>query len=129
MRMTVPARLVAATLAMSAAAVSAQAAERHNGTWSVELVTESGLCNARYTYAVAIRDGEVRALTATAGTRVSGRVASDGTVGIAVANAAATGTGTGRLDGMRGSGTWNVSSLCTGRWTARRSDARTAQAD
>ncbi len=129
MRMIIPARIVAAVLATCAVTASARAAERHNGTWSVELVTDSGLCNARYTYAVAIRDGEVRALSGGAGTQVSGRVAPDGTVGISVANATATGTGTGRLDGTRGSGTWSVSSLCTGRWTARRGNARTAQAE
>lgn len=130
MRMTAPTRIAAAAFVLCAVSASAWgAAERLNGTWAVELVTESGLCNARYNYAVAIRDGEVRAISASGGTRVSGRVAPDGTVGITVANASASGTGTGRLSGSQGAGTWSVSSLCTGRWTARRGDTRTAEAE
>jgi hypothetical protein len=101
----------------------------HNGTWSVELVTESGLCSARYTYALAIREGQVRLISGAAGARVSGHVGADGSVGLTVSNGTASGTGTGRLQAGNGAGTWKVSSLCSGRWTARRSDNRTAQAD
>ena len=101
----------------------------HNGTWSVELVTESGLCSARYSYALAIREGQVRLISGTAGARVSGHVGADGSVGLTVSNGTASGTGTGRLRADNGSGTWAVSSLCSGRWTARRSDNRTAQAE
>lgn len=129
MTFTVPTLFAAA--ALTAGAFSASAApgpDRHNGTWAVELVTDSGMCSARYSYSVAIRDGEVRPSSAT-GARVSGRVAADGTVGITVAGAGGSGTGTGRLNGARGSGTWAVSSLCSGRWTARRGDTRTAEAE
>ena len=101
----------------------------HNGTWAVELVTESGLCNARYSYALAIREGQVRLISGGAGARVSGHVGADGSVGLTVSNGTASGTGTGRLRAGNGSGTWAVSSLCSGRWTARRSDNRTAQAE
>lgn len=130
MTATIPTLIAAAALMTGALTASAVAApDRHNGTWAVELVTESGLCNARYSYAIAIRDGEVRPLSAASGTRVSGRVSPDGTVGITVAGATGSGTGTGRLSGAQGSGTWSVSSLCSGRWTARRGDTRTAQAE
>lgn len=118
-----------AAMACLLALPATAAQDRHNGTWSVELVTESGVCRARYNYAVAIRDGEVRPVSTASGTRVSGRVASDGTVGLTVAGAGGSGSGTGRLDGGRGAGTWSVSSLCSGRWTARRGDTRTAQAE
>lgn len=125
-----PNRIAVLALAASALATPVLAAsERHNGTWAVELVTESGLCSARYNYAVAIRDGEVRPVSASGGAHVSGRVSPDGTVGITVAGAGGSGTGTGHLSGARGSGTWTVSSLCSGRWTARRGDNRTAQAE
>jgi hypothetical protein len=119
----------ALALIVGAVTPASAGAERHNGTWSVELVTESGVCSARYNYAVAIRDGEVRPAAASGGARVSGRVAADGTVGITVAGAAGSGSGTGRLSGSQGSGTWAVSSLCTGHWTARRGNTRTAQAE
>ncbi len=130
-RMTFTVPTVFAVAALTAGAITAPAAaapDRHNGTWAVELVTDSGLCSARYSYSVAIRDGEVRPATTT-GARVSGRVSPDGTVGITVAGAGGSGTGTGRLSGTQGSGTWAVSSLCSGRWTARRGDTRTAQAE
>ncbi|MGH1590951.1 hypothetical protein ACRBEV_24520 [Methylobacterium phyllosphaerae] len=101
----------------------------HNGRWSVELVTESGLCSARYTYALAIREGQVQLISGAAGARVNGHVGADGSVGLTVSNGTASGTGTGRLRAGSGAGTWKVSSLCSGHWTARRSDTRTAQAD
>lgn len=129
MTVTVPTLFAAAAVTAGAVTASAAAApDRHNGTWAVELVTDSGLCSARYSYSVAIRDGEVRPNSAS-GARVSGRVAADGTVGITVAGAGGSGTGTGRLNGAHGSGTWAVSSLCSGRWTARRGDTRTAEAE
>ncbi|MHC2105862.1 hypothetical protein [Methylobacterium sp.] len=114
----------------SAISPSAHAAPgANNGTWSVELVTESGLCNARYTYALAIREGQVRLVSGEAGARVSGHVGADGSVGLAVTTGTASGTGTGRLQAGTGSGTWKVATLCSGHWTARRRNDRTAQAD
>ena len=101
----------------------------HNGTWAVELVTESGLCSARYNYALAIREGQVRLISGSAGARVSGHVGANGSVGLTVSNGTASGTGTGRLQAGNGTGTWKVNALCSGRWTARRSDNRTAQAE
>ncbi|MDP4024530.1 hypothetical protein Q8W71_18050 [Methylobacterium sp. NEAU 140] len=129
MRTFVSALALVAGLSLTAACPAAAAPDAHNGTWSVELVTESGMCNARYSYAVAIREGQVRAVSATGGARVSGRVSPDGTVGLTVSNGMASGSGSGRLTGGSGSGTWAVSSLCAGRWTARRGDTRTAQAE
>jgi hypothetical protein len=101
----------------------------HNGRWSVELVTETGLCSARYTYALAIREGQVQLISGGAGAQVNGHVGADGSVGLTVSNGTASGTGTGRLQAGSGAGTWRVSSLCSGHWTARRSDNRTAQAE
>ena len=101
-----------------------------NGTWAVDLVTESGLCSARYSYSVAIREGQVQlASDAAAGTRMSGRVGADGTVGLNVVNGGTSGAAAGRLQAAGGAGTWKVSSLCSGRWTARRTNTRTAQAE
>lgn len=101
-----------------------------NGTWAVDLVTESGLCDARYTTAITIRDGQVRAASAKeAGARVTGQVGPDGTVGLNVSNGTASGAASGRLQAAGGAGTWKVSALCSGRWTARRNTTQTAQAE
>ena len=101
-----------------------------NGTWAVDLVTESGLCDARYTTAIAIRDGQVRtASVKESGARVTGQVGPDGTVGLNVSNGTASGAASGRLQAAGGAGTWKVSALCSGRWTARRNTTHTAQAE
>ncbi len=120
----------AAALALPLVTAGAAAASDFNGTWRVELVTESGICDSRYSYAVSIQEGQVRlASAAEGGTRMSGRVGADGTVGVTVSNGGTSGAVSGRLQAQSGGGTWKVSSFCSGRWTARRSNTRTAQAE
>ena len=122
----------ALTTALAALLASPAVAGGFDGTWSVQLVTESGLCEAQYSYTLSVQDGQVRPITtaATNGTTVSGRVGGDGSVGLTVATAAANGTASGRLQLRGGSGTWRVSGgLCTGRWMAKRHTVRTASAE
>lgn len=123
---------LALSAALAALLASPAVAGDFDGTWSVQLVTESGLCEAQYSYTLSVQDGQVRPVTtaSTNGATVSGRVGTDGSVGLTVATAAASGTASGRLQVRGGSGTWRVSGgLCTGRWTARRHTVRTAQAE
>ena len=103
-----------------------------DGNWTVQLVTESGgLCDSSYSYALTVQDGQIRpiAKAASNGATVSGRVGPDGSVGLNVSTSSANGSASGRLQARGGSGTWKVASFCSGRWTARRSTTRTAQAD
>lgn len=101
----------------------------YNGTWTVELVTERGVCDGRRTYSVAVQEGQVRLLSATdATTHMSGRVSSDGTVGLDVAQGSASGSVHGQLQAQSGSGTWKVSGLCSGRWAASRRSTVAAKA-
>lgn len=103
-----------------------------DGNWSVQLVTESGgLCESSYSYSLTVIDGQIRPVSKAAsnGASVSGRVGPDGSVGLTVATSSASGSASGRLQARGGSGTWKVASFCSGRWTARRSTTRTAQAD
>lgn len=124
---------LALSAALAVLLASPAVAGGFDGTWSVQLVTESGgLCDAQYSYTLSVQDGQVRPITtaSTNGTTVSGRVGTDGSVGLTVATAAASGTASGRLQVRGGSGTWRVTGgLCTGRWTARRHTLRTAQAE
>lgn len=123
---------LALAAALAAALASPAAAGDFDGTWSVQLVTASGLCEAQYSYTLTVRDGQVRPITnaASNGTTVTGRVGADGGVGLNVATSAANGTALGRLQARSGSGTWRVSGgLCSGHWTARRNTVRTASAD
>lgn len=103
-----------------------------DGNWTVQLVTESGgLCESSYSYSLTVQDGQIRPVSKAAsnGATVSGRVGTDGSVGLNVSTSSANGSASGRLQARGGSGTWKVASFCSGRWTARRSTTRTAQAD
>lgn len=127
-------RKVVSVLAVAAglSVLPVNAAEQggYNGTWTVELVTESGFCDSRYSYSMSVQEGQVRLVSAAdAGARLSGKVGADGSVGLNVSNGSASGAASGRLQAQSGSGTWKVSALCSGRWTARRSATRTAQAN
>lgn len=122
--------LVLGAVLSSAATAPATASDgRFDGTWSVDLVTESGLCDAHTRYTLSVRDGEVRPVARSGGASVSGRVKADGAVGLSVSTPAASGTVSGRLQPEAGAGVWRVSALCSGRWTARRQATRTAQAE
>ncbi|MFE1602255.1 hypothetical protein [Methylobacterium sp. ID0610] len=126
---------VVAALTVSAGLVSSLPAlsgegRGYNGTWTVQLVTESGLCDSRYVVSLAVRDGDVRlASLGEGGATVSGRVGENGSVGLTVRKGSASGAASGHLQASSGSGTWSVSSLCSGRWTAQRRSTRIAQAD
>jgi hypothetical protein len=101
----------------------AASSDRHNGTWSVQMVTDSGLCDRTYGYSIAIENGSVRYLLAPGDspTTVSGRVAPDGDVDLDIRRSIAKVDATGRLNGKSGSGTWKLGMLgCTGRWTAQK---------
>ncbi len=106
--------------------VSAAAAARHDGTWSVRMVTDAGLCDSTYSYAIAIENGNVRYLLAPGDspTTVSGRVGPDGGVDLDIRRSIAKVDASGRLSTSSGSGTWRLGMLgCSGRWTAqKRSD-------
>lgn len=97
--------------------------ERHDGTWSVQMVTDSGLCDRTYSYAIAIDDGNVRYLQAPGDspTTVSGRIGRDGSVDLDIKRSIAKVDASGRLNGKSGSGTWTLSMLgCSGRWNAQK---------
>lgn len=110
-------------------AATAREAGGFNGAWSVELVTESGICDSHTSYSVSVQEGQVRLVSSAERATLSGRVGADGTVGLSVSNGTASGAASGRLDAHSGSGTWKVSALCSGSWTARRQTTRTAQAE
>ena len=118
--------LIACLFLLPTCRPAAAKAADYNGRWAVDLVTESGPCSAHYSYAVTISDGQVRLVSGDDGARVSGQVGADGNIGLDVTKGGASGSGTGHLDAGKGSGTWKVSSLCSGRWTARRSGGQTA---
>jgi hypothetical protein len=79
--------LAALTLAAGLLAAGSPAfaeAPDFNGTWSVQLVTGTGVCGGSSSYTVAIQDGQVRLASAGGSTSVTGRIGADGSVGLSV---------------------------------------------
>ena len=115
--------LTAALLAALSAPALAEPAGV-NGTWSVQLVTESGSCERQASYTIAVEDGRIRYVPSGQESRisVSGQVGEGGTVSIGVRQGLGSADASGQLRGSgSGSGTWKVSMLgCAGRWTAQR---------
>jgi hypothetical protein len=99
-----------------------------NGTWTVQLVTETGVCSGSSSYTVVVQDGQVRLASAGGSASITGRIGADGSVGLSVQQGPASGSASGRLRSSAGSGTWKASSLCSGRWAAQRRSTITAQA-
>ena len=100
---------------------------KFDGTWSVSLVANGGLCGSGASSTLTVQNGSVRA--GGAGVSVSGQVAPSGSVSLALQKSGVQGSASGKLSGSSGSGSWSVSSLgCSGRWTAQRRTL-TAQAN
>ena len=106
-----------------AAAAPRQAAppDRFDGTWSVEIITETGSCDRAYRYPVRIENGRARFIgTAFVG---EGGVTRNGAIRGSISNGAATADVRGRLDRNGfGTGTWVASGAlsCRGHWNAER---------
>jgi hypothetical protein len=118
-------------LALSAGVILSGSARaepaKFDGTWSVSLVGNGGLCGSGASSTLMVQNGSVRA--GGSGVSVSGSVGSSGSVSLALQKSGVQGTASGRLSGSSGSGSWSVSSLgCSGRWTAQRRTV-TAQAN
>jgi len=100
---------------------------KFDGTWSVSLVGNGGLCGSGASSTLTVQNGSVRA--GGSGVSVSGQVGSGGFVSLALQKSGVQGSASGKLSGSSGSGSWSVSSLgCSGRWTAQRRTL-TAQAN
>jgi hypothetical protein len=100
---------------------------KFDGTWSVSLVGNGGLCGSGASSTLMVQNGSVRA--GGSDVSVSGSVGSSGSVSLALQKSGVQGTASGKLSGSSGSGSWSVASLgCSGRWTAQRRTL-TAQAN
>lgn len=92
---------------------------KFDGTWSVQLVADGGLCGSGTHQILMVHNGSVRA--GSVGVSVSGHVAPSGSVSLALQRTGVQGSAFGKLSGTSGSGTWTVASLgCSGRWAAQR---------
>jgi hypothetical protein len=110
----------ASTIVASAiiASTASFALPRYDGLWSVSIVTEKGDCDRGYRYPVRISNG----MLANAGDAVftiTGRVGGGGAITVTVSGGGRSATGSGRLAGNMGIGSW-IGGSCSGSWTAER---------
>src|SRR5829696_4510638 len=77
--------------------------DKFDGTWSVQLVANAGMCGSSTSQSLTVQDGRVRA--GGSGVSVSGQVASSGSVSLALQKGPAQGAASGKLSGASGSGT------------------------
>ncbi|MEZ0171779.1 hypothetical protein [Microvirga sp. TS319] len=94
----------------------------HDGTWQVQLVTDSGICGTN-TYAITVERGNVRYQGApgAAPAVINGQIGSNGAINLDIRSSAAQGQASGSLSSQSGSGVWKVDSYgCSGRWSAQK---------
>src|SRR5262245_11433370 len=125
MNMTAPALCLraigaAAIAGLVAFASPAHASAAYDGSWDLVFMTKRGACDASYNFTVNISNGVV---THPNLVRFRGFVAKSGAVRASVTVTDKYASGSGRLSGASGRGTWNGHSgnaRCGGIWTARR---------
>ncbi len=117
---------IAAAVAISSAIIASAiiastasfAVPRYDGLWSVSIVTEKGDCDRGYRYPIRISNGTLANAGNTVFT-ITGRVGGTGAITVTVSGGGRSATGSGRLAGNAGMGSWNGGS-CSGSWTAER---------
>jgi hypothetical protein len=91
-----------------------------DGAWSVVISTRSGSCDPQFRFGVQIINGDV-----VYDGETTGRVASNGSVQVAIAQGDQRANGQGRLSRDYGSGVWRgigSAGNCAGTWVAERRD-------
>jgi len=111
--------LIAASAALTT--TTSFAVPRYDGLWSVSIVTETGDCDRGYRYPIRISNGRLVNAGDTNFT-ITGSVAQTGAITVTVSAAGKSATGSGRLAGNIGGGSWTGGS-CAGSWTAERRGA------
>ena len=115
--------LVLAALSLAAALPALRPAEAvpgYDGIWSVVIVTNLGICDPSYRYPIRITKGTV-VNAGNAAVTITGKVEKNGAVIVNVAAGDKTATGTGRLAGKTGGGSWSGGNgACSGIWQAER---------
>lgn len=118
-------KITAAALAlgmMGAGAALAAPKDKHDGTWQVQMVTDSGICGTN-TYAITVEKGNVRYHGTPGDTpaQINGQIATNGSVSLDIRRSSAQAQASGSLAGQSGSGVWKVASYgCSGRWNAQK---------
>jgi hypothetical protein len=101
-------------------AQAAKAAPKFDGTWSVEVITDSGTCDRAYRWSLGVRNGRVTEM----GDNVadaSGTIDQRGRVAMRFVRGQDVLTAKGSVAADNGEGNWtSPSRQCSGRWRAER---------
>jgi hypothetical protein len=115
-----PSLWMIAAACLFATASAAHARSAYDGSWDLVFVTQKGACDPTYSFTVNISDGVV---THPNLVRLRGHVAKPGSVHASVTVQDKFASGTGKLFGTSGRGSWSGragSARCSGHWTAQR---------
>lgn len=118
--MKTPSLWIIGAVCFAAPASVAQARSSYDGSWDLVFVTQRGSCDPSYNFTVNVSDGIV---THPNLVKFKGYVAKSGSVHASVTVHEKFASGTGRLFGASGRGTWSGhdgSARCSGYWTAQR---------
>jgi uncharacterized membrane protein YgcG len=121
-RWLVAAAVVLASAFNLASAKATRTVARHDGSWTVMIITEAGSCDQAYSFPVQIVGNRVMSSSGTA--TITGQVGPSGSVAVRVSSGGSFANGTGRLGAGSGAGRWSgkgSAGACSGRWQATRS--------
>ena len=100
--------------------VAAEAADRFDGRWSVQLVTEQGGCDASYNWSVAVNNGQIQ--NGGFFVQTAGSIDPRGRVVLQVTHGSDVVAASGRASGQTAQGAWRSPTMqCSGAWRAERS--------
>lgn len=103
---------------VSLLATPAAAAAPFDGAWTVSISTQKGSCDSG-SIPIEVSDGRIR--SGHPSVAISGRVAHSGGISVTVGGGVKKASGSGRLTGANGSGTWSGGGgVCSGTWVAER---------
>lgn len=112
--------LVAASLALLGSTATAQAADPHDGTWTVTFSVQEGTCSQR-SLDLHVSAGSITSHGVGLVFHAAGHVNGNGSVQASLSALGHTATAQGQLGADAGSGTWSLSEFkCSGQWTAKR---------
>ena len=123
-------RLATAIVAAACLASAAQAqqgqrqaprANPYDGRWSVQVVTEQGICDRAYRWPVIVENGRAR-YGGPEAFDVTGTISPKGAVRVAVARGQSGAEASGSASGKWATGTWRTfgSRVCSGTWNAEK---------
>jgi hypothetical protein len=118
---------VLAAIVGSPSAADARGARRaprtgggYDGIWNVLIITQTGSCDAAYSYPFRVSGSRISAAGAA---DISGSVGRGGGVVVRISAGGSVASGSGRLGGSTGAGLWSArvsAGNCSGRWEATR---------